>query len=43
VPVQERKAINLKDGWNFMEMGIDKLVNILKGKLEANRLAVIQD
>jgi hypothetical protein len=36
VPGQERKAIDLEDGWKFTEKGIGKLVNILKGKLEAD-------
>jgi hypothetical protein len=27
---KERKAINLEDGWNFMEMGIDKLSTSLR-------------
>ena len=31
---QERKTIDLEDGWAFMEKGISKLINILERRPE---------
>jgi cullin 1 len=31
---QDRKTIDLEEGWAYMEGGIGKLVNILEGKNE---------
>nr|CAB3466672.1 unnamed protein product [Digitaria exilis] len=31
---QERRAIDLEEGWAFMQKGITKLKNILEGKPE---------